>query len=311
MDIKPALIGKLVDIGGKHLHLAESGEGSPTVIFDSGMGGNMLDWCLVQPEIARFTRTVAYDRLGLGWSDPIPPDVSRSSQDMVEELYALLTAAQVPPPYIYVGHSLGGLNARLFADKHPAEFAGAVLVDATHEDELSSRFPSKYVEGFEAQRKGMASFVKLAKLGLLSLMVKLNMIDPTLRRVLEKFPAETGRMYRYFYAQPDTMETLVREMSDIKVSYAQARQIGLKPGSWGNRPLVVLKHGIHDKLPRGVSEEVIQDYIQAFTAVQNELAALSTNSQLVTAEKSGHAIHMEQPELVIQAVQEVVRRVRA
>jgi pimeloyl-ACP methyl ester carboxylesterase len=116
-----------VDLGGYRVHVLESGVGSPTVIFESGLGEASSTWSDVQPKVALFARTLAYDRPGLGDSDPSPHP--RSVREMAVELHSLLQSVHIPPPYILVGHSLGGTIVQIFAHAYPNEIAGLVLVD--------------------------------------------------------------------------------------------------------------------------------------------------------------------------------------
>ena len=88
--------GRLVDVGGYRLHINSTGEGSPTVVLDAGVCDCSLNWCLVQPEVARFTRVCSYDRAGLGWSDAGPSP--RTSQQIARELHTLLKNAGIPGP---------------------------------------------------------------------------------------------------------------------------------------------------------------------------------------------------------------------
>src|SRR5438876_7275525 len=125
--------GSLVDIGGYRLHINCNGHGSPTVILDSGLGDNFYSWRKIQPQIASLTHVCSYDRGGLGYSDRSP--LPRTSQIFAEELSKLLANARIPPPYILVGHSLGGANIRVFAAKYPSSVAGMVLVDSVHPDQ--------------------------------------------------------------------------------------------------------------------------------------------------------------------------------
>lgn len=120
---------KKVDVGGYRLHFVQKGDGRPTVVFDSGLGDTHEVWKEVWPAVARRHRVFLYDRAGLGRSEPAPGP--RTSDRMADELHRLLQRAKARPPYILVGHSLGGLNVRLYASRHPAEVAGLVLVDAT------------------------------------------------------------------------------------------------------------------------------------------------------------------------------------
>jgi pimeloyl-ACP methyl ester carboxylesterase len=122
---------EFIDLGRYKLHTVLAGRGKPVVVFESGMGDDASSWEKVQPEIARSTRTVAYDRPGLGKSDPAPePHDLRQS---AVELHTLLQKSGAPPPYILVGHSMGAFIVRLFAFTYPRETAGLVLVDPSDE----------------------------------------------------------------------------------------------------------------------------------------------------------------------------------
>jgi pimeloyl-ACP methyl ester carboxylesterase len=126
----------LVDVGGYRLAIHCIGEGSPTVVLETGLGAPSEDWAPVKQEIANLTRVCRFDRAGRGKSDP-PPSTPRTCADMVADLRALLHNAGIPPPYVLVGNSLGGMNARLYAHRHPEEVAGLVLVDGSHQDQFT------------------------------------------------------------------------------------------------------------------------------------------------------------------------------
>src|SRR5438552_967801 len=126
-------VGRSVDIGGRSLNIFCSGEGNPAVIFDAGNGDPGYVWSDVQQAVGKRTRACWFDRAGEGWSDTGP--FPRTSAAMSADLHELLHRASIPAPYILVGHSLGGLNARVYNGMYPGDVAGAVLVDAAHEDE--------------------------------------------------------------------------------------------------------------------------------------------------------------------------------
>jgi pimeloyl-ACP methyl ester carboxylesterase len=127
-------------VDGYHLFLRAMGHGFPTVILDSGLGRTSDDWLRsgILDQIASFSQVCAYDRAGLGQSDPLPMPMPRTARQLAVDLATLLQAAQLPSPYILVAHSFGGLIARSFAQAHPAETAGLVLIDAMHEDDAST-----------------------------------------------------------------------------------------------------------------------------------------------------------------------------
>ena len=128
-----APFAKLVSAGDHKLYMECTGAGGPTVVMDAGLSATSRSWSLVAPQVAKFTRVCTYDRANLGRSERAP--TPRTSQDIVGDLHRLLTNAGVPPPYVLVGHSLGGLNVRLYANEYRDEVVGLVLVDSAHEDE--------------------------------------------------------------------------------------------------------------------------------------------------------------------------------
>jgi pimeloyl-ACP methyl ester carboxylesterase len=121
-----------IDIAGYALHMQIQGSGSPVVIFEAGLGNTSTIWDTVQPAASQLTRTLAYDRAGLGTSDR--SSRPRTIPVMVDELATLLRRAQIPPPYVLVGHSLGGFIARTFAYRYADRVVGLILVDPAHED---------------------------------------------------------------------------------------------------------------------------------------------------------------------------------
>ena len=148
--------GRRFDVGGYRMHIDCAGEGSPTVILESGLGDTFASWRKVQPQIAKFTRVCSYDRAGLGYSDSSPQP--RTSKVIAGELHALLHAAGIAPPYVLVGHSMGGFDVRLFASLFRNEVAGIVLVDASHPDQ-ENRF-SPEVKTMEGSWRREAEFLE-------------------------------------------------------------------------------------------------------------------------------------------------------
>jgi pimeloyl-ACP methyl ester carboxylesterase len=125
--------GRVAVGGGRALYLECRGAGGPTVVLEAAGTTDSSTWAPIWADVGRLTRVCRYDRLGLGRSDPAPPGV-RTVQDSVADLHALLGAAGVPAPYVLVGHSLGGLVARLYAGQFPHDVAGLVLVDGQPPD---------------------------------------------------------------------------------------------------------------------------------------------------------------------------------
>ena len=138
-------VGRLVDVSGRRLFVHTKGSGGPVVVILPGAGAIGLDYLNVFERIAEHSATVLYDRGGTGWSDAA--DLPRSAPEVVDELRALLEALGAAPPYLLVGHSLGGAFARHFAQRFPAEVAGLLLLDPAHE-ELDAHYPQEVRELF-------------------------------------------------------------------------------------------------------------------------------------------------------------------
>ncbi len=120
------------DANGPKLRMLVMGSARPTVVFENGGGGSLELWGQVPARVSEFARVVAYDRAGDGLSDK--GTTERNGRNIASELHAALRNAGIPPPYILVGHSLGGPYARVFAGIYPKEVAGMVLVDPTQEE---------------------------------------------------------------------------------------------------------------------------------------------------------------------------------
>ena len=133
--------GQLVRVNKGRMHIHVTGEGTPNVVFESGMGASCLSWTLVQPQVAQFSRAVSYDRAGHGWSDPaLEP---RTAGQIAQELHALLNATGLPGPYVLVGHSFGGYVNRAFAHIYRNEVVAMVLVDSVHPAEWENPTPEQ------------------------------------------------------------------------------------------------------------------------------------------------------------------------
>ncbi len=275
--------GQLVDVGGYRMHIYCQGEGSPTVIVDSGLGDFSLSWSRVQPDVAQFSRICTYDRAGYGWSDP--SSAPRTAQQIALELHTLLDKANIEGPYIMVGHSLGGAHVRMVANLYPEEVVGMVLVDAMHED-FQTGDPQLY-QGQQQLSAQWGVMKVMAQFGMLRMMGK-SAGEQSLPAYIKQLPADKQEMYMILNSHPAFFETALGEWQVVGESCEQVRGIG----KLGDLPLVVLTAG--------------NDLQSTRQSLQDELASLSTNSTHVIAEGSGHFIQLDRPELVIAAVQQVV-----
>ncbi|HSL29742.1 MAG TPA: alpha/beta hydrolase [Anaerolineales bacterium] len=290
------LVGQMVDTGGYRLHMHVEGQGSPTVVLDAGAGGFGLAWELVRPAVASVTRVVAYDRAGLGWSDPSP--YPRDAYTMALELHTMLTNAKVAGPYILVGHSLGGVVARQFAAKYPDEVVGLVMVDSAHEQQMK-HFPAAMVKMAESM-KGMMVVMKLiGKLGIFALKPGLISIGDN-----GKLSSELVKQLQGVMASSDShTDAMIAESESV---YAMQTQ---PVSTLGDLPLTVISHGQLDAnaVPPSLGQQVRDEYEAAWQKLQVEITALSTRGKRIVAERSGHNIIFDQPEIVIESILEMVK----
>ncbi len=279
--------GESVDIGEVRLHLRCAGEGSPTVVLEAGTGpAASIVWTDVQPSIAEFARVCSYDRAGLMWSDQASGP--RDSRRIATELHALLSAADVPPPYVLVGHSIGGVHIRVFTHRFPDEVVGLVFVDSSHPDHWR-RFPPELARLMRLPARARFLGPLLAQTGVLRLSGGL---------ALGKLPPDVAAVTNAYL--PHSVPTLLAESEAQEESMSQAREAG----ALDSLPLIVLSAGRDPKTP-------LQAQFRAVWAeLQEELASLSSNVDHRVVEDSDHFIQFDAPEAVIAAVRDVVMAVR-
>jgi pimeloyl-ACP methyl ester carboxylesterase len=285
--------GELVDVGGYSLHLYCTGEpGAPTVVMDSGLGGTVLDWQLVQSEVAKFARVCTYDRAGMGWSEA--GSQPRTSQQIVRELHALLGNAGVEGPYVLVGHSFGGTNMQVYASQYPDEVAGMILVDSALEDEEAVTFT-------KSLQPSPLLLKVLATIGVTRLPYTLGAETPGLTSPeLEDEQAAIASHRKHIFAIAD-------ETSSLEESFAENRS---HPMSLGDKPLMVLTAGSVQTEGTGLSPEQADQLDKLHSESQASLTRRSDNARQIIAEESGHYIQVEKPELVRDAIRQVVEAAR-
>jgi pimeloyl-ACP methyl ester carboxylesterase len=275
--------GKLVDVDGRRMHiLCEGDAAGPTVVIEQGIGSPSIVWRSVQASIAKFARVCTYDRPGFLWSDPA--EAGRSLEDRVTDLHTLLKRADVPAPYILVGHSMGGLLIRQFARVYPKLVAGLVLVDSP--DELTVFRQS--LQPIFAQGARMQKILgALARFGLLRLM----------GRSVPMLMLPDDEVGYALCVRPQHAAAVADDMLAMKNASDAIRQPGAA-STLGDRPLIVLVHGVPFPPMAAAMEEGWSDGL-------HRVVKLSTDSELLVAHKSGHLIYMDEPDLVVESVKRV------
>ncbi len=294
-------LGRLVDIGKRRrLFMVEMGGGDgPTVIFESGIGATSQNWARIQEAVSEFAHTVSYDRLGLGWSTPAVSE--RIPSKVVEELRAMLQAAGIAPPYLLVGHSFGGLVVRYFASEYPEEVAGVLLVDAMRTDEwppVDESQRKQLTRGVQLTRWGvLIAYLGLARLTTMSFFCRSGRFTKLFIRatgghhVLERLTSELNKMpptvwpivaahwstpafFRGMTAHIEGVPGTVTEMLDAKPI------VGV--------PVLLMTPG----QPKAISETALQK--------------IGPDAKQLIAEKGGHWLHLDEPELVIEQIREMM-----
>jgi len=300
--------GKSIHAGQVTLNLDCEGQGSPTVILESGARPSARSWLLVQPEVARFARVCSYDRAGYGWSEPGPEP--RTSLQIAKELKVVLETAGENGPFVLVGHSMGGFHVRVFAGQYPNEIAGIVLVDAPHEDvaeRLDSKRPAVVKERDERNEKLDRLLTPLMiHLGIERFRVATGWVDP--RKILE--PAWNVDAFRlsndvllellYLDRQTKHRNAMASENEHFFESADEVRRVG----NLGDRPLIVLTAGRFPDDPL-VTPKQHDEGLRIWTEMLTEESHLSTRGKQIIVPDSDHMIPFERPDAIVSAIHEV------
>ena len=302
MKIAPP--GRMIDVGGRLLHVHSCGTGSPVVVLEAGIAASSVSWSLVQERLAGLTTVVGYDRAGLGWSDA---GCRSTARDSALDLVLMLACSGFAAPYVLVGHSYGGLIARICQQDFPNLVAGMVLVDPVVRGEwreLSEEKSRMLARGVMLSRRGAL----LARLGIVRMALTLLMsgskrIPQLMARVsagngasvtdrlvgeVRKMPKEHWPAIAWHWSKERSFTAMAGNLENLPAS---VRQLDNKR-SLGDLPLVVLSAG--KEVPEHAAE-----------------AALSTRGEAFVVRDSGHWIQLDAPNAVVDAIERVVREVRA
>ena len=280
-----AMPGHLVDVGGRRLYLECTGSGSPTVVLVSGLAEASVYWRgWIAPVVAQNSTVCAYDRAGQGWSDPPP-----SPQDGVAvatDLHNLLAKAQLPGPYVVVGHSTGGVYVRIFAARYPDQVAGMVLLDSQPNEALTGGLPD-FPSQYGILHRATALFPSLARLGIFQLVNRFA-ADP--------LPVPTRDQERAVVSAANLNRIQRDEFAELPMTLQEAAALT----TLGDRPLIVVT--------------AVKGASAGWLPLQDRMAGLSTNSAHRSLPETDHpgVIHDKAGAAVAsQAILDVVASVRS
>lgn len=298
-------LGTMVDVGqGRRLFLSQMGDG-PAVIFESGIAATSQNWAQMQESVSAFALSVSYDRGGLGWSSESASE--RTPSNIVRELRALLQQAGIAAPYVLVGHSFGGLVVRHFAAEHPGEVAGVVLVDAMRTEDWP---PVNEAQRAMLERgvrlTGIAATIArfgLARLATTSLLCRSGRLSRLLSRaagnraqhVLDRVSCEVGKMPR------EVRPIVAAHWSTPRFYHGVAAHVRAVPATVCE---------MHDAKPIEGVPVMVLTAGNAEPLSAEALRRIAPDARQVIAERSGHWIHLDRPDLVLEAIREVVQRPR-
>jgi pimeloyl-ACP methyl ester carboxylesterase len=280
--------GKRVDIGGRRLQIDCRGTGTPLVVFESGLDANgALSWYKVQDEVATFTRACSYSRAGILWSDPASG--SRNATAIAMDLHRLLVSAGEHPPYVLVGHSMGGPYAVSFTQHFGQEVAGLVLVDPSH--------PQQFVRSAAITGEGAPVVGLMLRVQTWLGWTGMNRIGGT----ASANPDEALRIVEAY--RPVSRVTELREVDAIPETFAEI----VSSHDLGARPLIVLS-GVKIDFPRDpeLDRRVHEDWIQ----MHIEEASWSSRGRHERVENAAHRIQFDDPAAVVSATRSVVESLR-
>jgi pimeloyl-ACP methyl ester carboxylesterase len=305
----PLIAKHLVEIGGgRRMNIVCTGHGLPAVVFEYGLGGNLLNWQKVEEAVSALTTACFYDRAGYGFSDPSARPMT--AQNVTDDLYALLDKAQVQKPVVLVGHSLGGLYATLYADRFPAQVAGLVLIDPAFAGQDLDETPEEQARAqatYDRSQSWIRNCAMLARTHRLSRDRPADCLPP----MADRPPAEIDYLDEQL-SQPFRWDAMLSESQNLHAPNALSEdevEEQRAARAFGDMPVIVLTASVIPTQPGETPEEHAKS-VAHWKVGHDRRAARSTKGESLVFPNASHVIQLDQPQAVIEAVSKVVAAVR-
>ncbi|MBM3184074.1 MAG: alpha/beta hydrolase [Chlamydiae bacterium] len=288
--------GDLIDVGGYQLHLQCQGKpqpGIPTVIVETGIWDSCQSWKLIQSEIAATTRICTYDRAGYGWSEQ--STCPRTFEHMVQELKLALEKKGIHPPFIFVGHSLGGAIIRYYQSQYPNEVVGMIFVDAI----LTTETPTVFSRTFRVVSQ---AFSFLAHFGILRLLFK---FAPP----ISANPQWTSTMQKAYtachQAKVKTFSTCLKEWDGYETSFSDLRR---NARSLKDIPVTIISRDPAKPMRPGMSKEAARKERSDLEKMNQDTLESLPHARFIVAEGSSHLVQVDRPDVVIDEIRRMANR---
>ena len=286
--------GKLYNVDGYSMHMYCTGEGSPAIVLSSGLGDDFTAWAKVQPVLSRQTRVCSYDRAGFGWSESRPG--IQDADAISSQLHRLIQAADVPRPFVLVGHSISGIYLRSYAAHYPTDLAGLVFVDGATPLQ-DDRIPKALVKIQEDQRNQLPWQKLLMTLGWYRLHGDCTSVPPGFEAYSAWIKADS--------CIPSQVNAMENELDAERASGEET----IHAGPFGNLPILILSRDPNVLAPNWPAS-VSKANSVAWSQMQEEAMGLSTQSKRIIAKGSDHYIQNDRPDLVNREIASFVAMIR-
>jgi pimeloyl-ACP methyl ester carboxylesterase len=287
--------GNLYQVDGRTMHIYCTGQGSPTVVLEDGLGNDWTIWAKNQPVLSKITRVCAYDRAGFGYSEARPG--VRDSNAISHELHGLLQQAGITGPIILMGHSIAGIHMRNYTARYPEQVAGIVFIDGSTPQQ--DKYMPAAIE--KKQRQYVAILFPLVKfateIGLMRAIGQCSEIPPGMESYSLWLKADA--------CHPSQITSSVREMNAVAVSGDET--VNARP--FGKLPILIFSQDPNNPtklLPADASRQMSA----IWNVMQENLKKLSTNSRRIIAKGSTHYVQVDRSELVNREVTDFIDQVR-